>query len=82
MIAWGWLIVTFMAGVAAGVFLLALMKANDYDELEDVDNFKRELQLTDSTVIYMTDGAGNKTKIDRYGVSVYDPETGDWRPLN
>lgn len=80
MIAWWWLIVVAMLSMAAGIFLVAVLKAND--EEQQVEDFKHELKLDNDMTIFMTDGDHNKLKLDKYGVSIYDPETGDWRPLN
>lgn len=74
MVAWGWLIVTFFAGAIAGVFLFAVAKAG-------YPNIEEEQHLEDKEMI-VRESDGQLTKYDRWGVSVYDPETGTWKSLN
>lgn len=70
MVAWWWLIVSFMAGVVAGIFLLALMKANDYDELEDVREFKKSLEKDDGPVSVIFSHDGGEIKVSASGIKV------------
>lgn len=70
-VAWWWLIVSFMAGVVAGIFMIALVRANEYDELEDVEEFKEELkEKGDGLVSVIFSHEGGEIKVSASGVKV------------
>lgn len=82
MVAWGWLIVVFFFGFVGGMFLTALMKANDpYDSDKVVIN-PPCFESPDDWNVIVKNEHGEMIKYDIYGVAVYDPETGKWTSLN
>lgn len=79
MVAWGWLIVVFFFGFVGGMFLTALMKANDpYDGTEEA--IDKDFEIVPAVI--MRNEQGQLVKQDKYGIAIYDPETGEWRSLN
>lgn len=82
MIAWYWLIVVFLFGFTGGMFLTALMKANDPYHGDEVEINPPWLERPDDGQIIIRDEHGNMLKYDIYGISIYDPEEGAWKSLN
>lgn len=81
MVAWYWLIVVFFFGFVGGMFLTALMKANDPYQ-EDVEINPPWIERPDDGRVIIKNEHGEMIKYDIYGVAIYDPETGKWTSLN
>lgn len=106
---WAWLLVAFVIGTWVGMFLTALIKANNSDFWEDEEEVTRErverkwIVNPDETldrakeliseevncvweykgdVMICRNKAGEILRIDRYGIAIYDPESGFWKSLN